>query len=138
MAVCVSDGFFSYPVHSDEGFCAWYVGEFMKTHLPTQYYSVSDDSKHEMVLNGRRYAQARGLEDPQSQAHFITLMWEVGADFFRHPGFAEIFADTALTGPQKIDRCYEVPSDTAAKAMMQADPLYWYPSMVARRQEMRS
>lgn len=108
----------------------------MQAHLLEQYYSISDEGKYEMVLNGRRYAQARGLEDPQSQAHFITLMWQIGANFFLQPGFEEIFADRTLISNQKIDRCYKVPKDQGVNAVMNADAVYWYPEMVARRKEM--
>ncbi|MEJ6404348.1 hypothetical protein [Yoonia sp. 2307UL14-13] len=109
----------------------------MKTHLPEQFYSLSDEGKREMVVNGRRYAESRDLTDPQSQAHFITLMWQIGANFFIQKGFAEIFADDALTGPQKIDRCYDVPKESAVAAIMNADAVYWYPDMVKRREELR-
>ena len=39
----------------------------------------------------------------------------------------------SLTGPEKIARLYETPSEQAATAIMKADSRYWYPYMLKAR-----
>ena len=82
-----------------------------------------------MTLNGRTYARAFGIDDPASQAKFVTLMWQVGANFFEFPGFREIAHDRSLTAAQKIDGFYGVPEDLAVEAIINPDERYWYPHM---------
>ena len=74
-------------LRNDDDFAEWYVEEFMKNFLPQYYFNVSDDGKRRMVTNGRHYAQGYGLTLNEAQAHFITLMWEIGANFDLQPGF---------------------------------------------------
>lgn len=118
----------SAPLNDDRAFARAYVEEVMKTHLPQDYWSLSPEGRMEMTMNGRRYARHFGIRDVPSQMMFITLMWEVGANFFMFSGFKEI-AVSAAEGPAKIDAFFEVESDLAAEAIMNADPRYWYPEM---------
>ncbi len=119
------------PIREDADFARWYVDEFMKTCLTQYWLSVSDDGKHEMVLNGRAQARAYGIGDIESQTHFITFMWTIGPNFHLQPGFAEIAANRQLTGPDKINRFYDLPADQATTAIHAADDRYWYPEMIA-------
>ncbi len=121
-------------VDRDEDFADWYVDEFMRKNLPDPYYSVSSEGKREMTINGRTYARELGFDDSESQAHFITFMWTIGANFFLHPGFREIANDRSLSGSEKIDRFYAVPKDQAVHAIMNPDDRYWYPEMLPQRQ----
>lgn len=120
-------------VEKDNTFAEWYVEEFMKKNLPDLYYSISSEGKREMTVNGRAYAREYGFNDSESQAHFITLMWNIGANFFMHDGFREIANNKTLTGAEKIDAFYAVPKDQAVQAIMNPDDHYWYPEMVDRR-----
>ena len=121
-------------VDHDEDFADWYVDEFMRKNLPDPYYSISAAGKREMALNGRTYARNLGFVDNESQAHFITFMWKIGANFFLHPGFSEIVNDRNLSGPEKIDCFYAVPKDKAVHAIMNPDDRYWYPEMLLQQQ----
>ena len=112
---------------ADSDFADWYVNSFMAQNLPTQYYSVSDQGKHEMVINGRKWARYCNFQDGEAQAHFITLMWKIGADFFCRPGFAEIAKRSAQDEMARIDAFYAVPRELAADAIMSPDDRYWYP-----------
>ena len=117
-------------VDNDEAFADWYVDDFMLKNLPDFYYSVSAQGKREMTINGRAYARQFGFADGESQAHFVTFMWAIGANFFTHPGFSEIANDKDLSGSEKVDRFYAVPKDKAVHAIMNPDDRYWYPEMV--------
>lgn len=115
---------------NDEAFADWYVDDFMRKNLPNFYYSVSNQGKREMTINGRTYARQLGFTDGESQAHFVTFMWAIGANFFAHPGFSEIAYNKDLTGSEKIDLFYKVPKEAAVHAIMNPDDRYWYPEMV--------
>jgi Domain of unknown function (DUF4123) len=114
----------------DQAFVEWYVEEFMKNNLPDFYYAVSDEGKREMCLNGRNYARLFGLNDGSSQAHFVTLMWTVGANFFTFPVFYKILANSKLSSEGKIEEIYEVDGDDAAVAIMNKDERFWYPQLL--------
>ena len=88
-----------------------------------------------MTINGRNYARQLGFDDSESQAHFITFMWTIGANFFVQPGFWEIAKDEKLSGPEKIEKFYGVPKQKAVHAIMNPDDRYWYPEMLAKDQE---
>lgn len=117
----------------DQSFAEWYVTEFMPVHVPESGYSISEDGKREMVIQGRRYAEQFGIHDVPSQFHFVTLMWKVGPNFFEFPGFREPLMNPSLTGPEKITRLYETPSEQAVEAITKADSRYWYPYMLKAR-----
>lgn len=116
----------------DDDFAEWYVEEFMRKHLQKFYYAVSDEGKREMTINGRNYARSFGFGDPVSQAQFVTLMWQVGPNFFQFPGFREIARNAALAGAEKIDAFYAVPEEQAVEAIMNPDERYWYPYMLEK------
>ncbi|WP_308917989.1 hypothetical protein [Jannaschia sp. LMIT008] len=110
----------------DDAFAEWYVEDFMQFNLPRFYHALSAQGKREMTINGRHWARLHGFEDAEAQGHFITLMWEVGADFFRHEGFRQI-AERDGDDMARIDAFYEIDPDTAATAIQNADDRYWYP-----------
>ena len=118
------------PVESDADFADWYVTQFMPVHVTEMDAAVSAEGKHEMTIQGRRYAESFGITDVPSQYHFVTLMWKVGPNFFGFPVFNRILANTALSGPEKIDECYSVSGEDAADAIVGADDRWWYPDMV--------
>ena len=122
-------------IRTDADFAEWYVESFMKANLPDYYFAISDEGKREMTLNGRDHARRFDIRDVPSQAHFITLMWKIGANFFTQPGFREVLADRSLSGPARIDRLYSVPREQAMYAIMNPDDRYWYPGMIAAKEE---
>ncbi|MGL4309555.1 MAG: hypothetical protein ACRCSU_03630 [Paracoccaceae bacterium] len=113
----------------DEDFAEWFVEDVMKQHIPDPYYAVSPEGLREMTVNGRDYARKCGITDFPSQAHFVILMWKIGANFWLQPGFREVAMNTAMLGPDKIDRFYAVPKDQAVHAIMNCNDTYWYPHL---------
>jgi hypothetical protein len=135
MALVISKNQRMAGVTDDTDFAEWYVEEFMKVHVSDMYYQLSHDGKREMVLNGRRYAIERGFLDPESQAHFITFMWKVGANFFLQPGFREVAEDEDMTPEAKVDAFYNMDQDQAVHAIMNPDERYWYPELLREPDE---
>ena len=115
------------PLDGDESFAQSYIDGFMRTHLPGFYWSLSPESRFEMVIQGRHYARSFGIADRHSQMMFITMMWQIGPNFFVFPGFAEVAQVQGLSGPQKIDGFYAVPKPQAIAAIHGADDRWWYP-----------
>ena len=113
-------------VNDDEDFAEWYADDFMKRFLPEFYFSVSAQGKKEMIINGRHTAKFYNFQDSEAQAHFITLMWKIGPNFFEHPGFNEIALNSKQDDMQRIEAFYRVPKDKAAYAIMNPDDSYWY------------
>lgn len=118
----------------DDHFAEWYVEDFMKSFLPQYYVNVSDDGKRRMVTNGRHYAQTYGLTANEAQAHFITLMWEIGANFDTQPGFRDVLARDDLQNMDKINHLFDggVTEDQAVFAIMHNDERYWHRDVLAR------
>ena len=110
----------------------------MRNQFPQEYWGISDESKHEMVLNGRTYARQQGLEGNESHARFITLMWLIGPNFFLCPGYSEALSATTMSENERLDCCFEMNKERAVNAICKADALYWYPEMVERRAELRA
>lgn len=125
------------PLRDDGRFADWYIENFMKTHLPQFYWSISPEGRREMVINGRRYARHFGFSDAMYQMQFITFMWTVGANFFMCEGFRQIATHPGLTEAQKIEAFYELDPDLATRAVMQPDDRYWYPEMVGLAEQLK-
>ncbi len=121
------------PMAHDDEFAEWFVEDIMKRHIPDPYFAVSAEGLREMTVNGRVYARKCGIADTASQAHFLILMWKIGANFWLQPGFREVAMNPTIDGPTKITRFYEVPEDQAVHAIMHPDDRYWYPEMVGGR-----
>ncbi|MGL5012174.1 MAG: hypothetical protein ACRC6I_20090 [Paracoccaceae bacterium] len=121
-------------LRKDEDFAEWYVEEFMKDFLPQYYFNVSDAGKRRMVTNGRHYAQGYGLTANEAQAHFITLMWEIGANFDLQPGFRDVLARGDLANMDKINHFFDggVSEDQAVFAVMHPDDRFWHRDVLAR------
>jgi hypothetical protein len=121
-------------LRQDEDFAEWYVEEFMKNFLPQYYFNVSDDGKRRMVTNGRHYAQGYGLNANEAQAHFVTLMWEIGANFDLQPGFRDVLARSDLQNMDKINHLFDggVTEDQAVFAIQHNDERFWHRDVLAR------
>lgn len=114
-------------VASDAAFSEWYVDSVMKSELPQFFYAISAQGKLEMVTNGRTWARLHGFEDAEAQAHFITLMWKIGPNFFLFQGFAQIAQDTGGDDMTRAQAFYQVDPALAKRAIMNPDDRYWYP-----------
>lgn len=110
----------------DEAFVEWYTESFMPDNLPHFYHDIDNAMLRRMVLNGRRIAESKGFPDPATQAHFITFMWSVGADFFEFPVFAAIVNQPKLSPAEKIDRLYKVDGSVASEVIVKADDRAWF------------
>lgn len=112
----------------DAIFTKWYIDTIMKNYFPQYYFSVSDEGKREMVLNGRRYAREHGLETAEAQGHFLGLMWDIGANFYLFPGFRDVLKRTDLEGMEKINLLFDggVTDAHSRAAINGSDDSYWY------------
>lgn len=111
----------------ERGFIDWYVNEFMPDYLPEFHETFSYEDLAEMVRHGRREALKYGFDDPESQVHFITLMWKIGPNFHHFPGFREIANATDQPAPLRIERFYQVSDEEGADAVLGADDRCWFP-----------
>lgn len=116
------------PLQDDQAFAKNYINGFMKTHLPGFYWAITAEGRVEMVLQGRHYARHFGINDTPSQMMFVTLMWQIGPNFFAFPGFAEVAGASNLDGPAKINGFYNVKRTQAVAAIQGADDRWWYPA----------
>lgn len=118
---------------SDEALIHWYLNVFMPEHLPAYYYStIHEESRKEMVLQGKKYAAGFGLVTFPSIVHFVTMMFNVGPNFFLFPGFREALITKANTEEEVIDRLYAVSASDAEAAIKGADDRYWWPETIRR------
>lgn len=122
-------------VDTDDAFAEWYIRDVLRNHFPQDYWALSDESKREMVLNGRSYARSFGLTKNESQARFVTLMWLIGPNFYHFDGYSHALAEQNLTETMRLDKCFDLQKDLAVIAIQGADALFWYPHMVALRNE---
>jgi hypothetical protein len=134
MAEVLTSAQMSAYLRNDDDFAEWYVEEFMQNFLPQYYFNVSDDGKRRMVTNGRHYAQGHGLTANEAQAHFITLMWEIGANFDLQPGFRDVLARGDLANMDKINHLFDggVTEDQAVFAIQHNDERFWHRDVLAR------
>lgn len=113
-------------IADEQGFIDWYVNEFMPEHVPEFHEALSNKDLNEMVAHGRREAIKYGFNDPDSQVHFVTLMWNIGPNFHHFSGFREIANATDQPGPQRIELFYRVSDEQGAAAVLGADDSYWF------------
>jgi hypothetical protein len=85
-----------------------------------------------MVLQGKKYAAMFGLVTFPSIVHFVTMMFNVGPNFFIFPGFREALTARAASESEVIDRMYAVSFEDAQRAMQGADDRYWWPETIPK------
>lgn len=112
-------------LQEDNSFADWYVDEFMEANLKDLKFGIEDAVLKKWVLNGRGYARHFGITDPSDQAMFVTLMWEVGPDFFKFDGFRQIAIDPEMPSGEKIRRFFDMDADRAADAIVNSDMTCW-------------
>jgi len=108
------------------GFVDWYVNEFMPEHLSEFHEALPNEDLEEMIRHGRKEALKYGFDDPESQVHFITLMWEIGPNFYLFSGFNDIANATDQPGKLRIEQFYQVSDEEGAEAMLGADDTFWF------------
>ena len=113
-------------IAQESGFVDWYSNDFMTEHLPGFHAAFAPEIRHEMVKNGRKQALKHGFKDPVSQAHFVTLMWHIGPDFYHFPGFQDIAQATRQPGPERINDFYHVSEAHWKHAVQHTDKRHWF------------
>ncbi|MEL7497428.1 MAG: hypothetical protein AAFN77_07435 [Planctomycetota bacterium] len=122
-------------VENDDDFVNWYKDRFMPEHLPEFHFSpIQDESKREMILQGRAYARKFNLKTVPAHAHFITMMFNIGPNFFTFPGFRHALTKPWDNEEQVIDRLYNVSFEHAERAMKGADDRYWWPDTITSKE----
>ncbi|AUH33091.1 hypothetical protein [Paracoccus tegillarcae] len=109
----------------DDSFADWYVDEFMEVNFKDLKFGIEDAVLKKWVLNGRGYARHFRIDDPSDQAMFVTMMWEVGPDFFKFDGFRQIATDPDMPPEEKIRRFFDMDADRAADAIVNSDMTCW-------------
>lgn len=110
----------------EAGFIDWYVNDFMPEQLPDYYRAIAPGTLGEMVKNGRDQALKHGFKDPANQAHFITLMWHIGANFHHAPGFKAIAQAGQSPESERINAFYQVSEAHWDDAVKKADDRHWF------------
>jgi hypothetical protein len=77
-------------LQKENDFVQWYIDDFMPDNFPeaTQEYARKELS--EMIKNARNQAIQQRFLTPEYQVQFVTLMWQIGANFYQFSGFKEI------------------------------------------------
>ena len=114
-------------IQSEADFAAWYVHGFMPDHLPEVHQGLPAERLLEMTRAGWQHAHAHGFSEPDSVAHFVTLLWLVGPRLCQHAGFREALAVDG-TDSDRIRALYAVERDSAANAIASADDSRWWVS----------
>lgn len=113
-----------------EEFLDWFVGEFMVENLRGWIEDLGPDTCRRFSANGVRYANHFGITRDDLVAQFLFLMWSVGPDFWRFPGFADVLARRDLSEEDRIDALFAVPDHLAAVAIEQTNMDYWHPGLI--------
>ena len=116
------------PIANEKGFVDWYVDEFMPEHIADFYESLDRPTMVKRVTYARKLALHFNFKDPVSMTHFVTLMWEIGPNFYTFPVFKEIAEDINQPSMKRIDRFYEVSDEQDMAATFGADEKAWNPS----------
>ncbi len=112
---------------SDEtDFIQWYSDDYLPEYLPDIAQAFPPEKLKEMVKYGRNQAIQQGFNDPANQVQFVTLMWQLGPDFYDFPGFKEIINADQTTETERIDKLYQVNSTQWDNAMQNSHPHYWF------------
>jgi len=116
-------------IADEQGFADWYVDTFMPEHLAVFCDELPRHVRRERVIYGRNKAIEFGFTDPVHQTHFVTLMWDIGPNFYTFPGYKEIVEAIDEPAEKRIDRLYEDLSWEQEKAaILGADEKVWYPN----------
>lgn len=112
-------------LRSEVDFANWYVDDFMEENFKDLKFGIEDSVLKKWVINGRNYACHFGIKDRSDQVMFVTLMWEVGPDFFKFDGFRQIATNLNLSSEEKIKLFFNMDEDLAAEAIVNTDMNCW-------------
>ena len=125
----IRDDQLTLDIADEQGFADWYTDTFMPKHLPLFCEELSREVRIARVIYGRNQAIAHGFHDPVNQTHFVTLMWDIGPNFYTFPGYKEIAEATADPESLRIDRLYDDITEEQDKAATEgADETAWNPA----------
>jgi GH24 family phage-related lysozyme (muramidase) len=95
--------------------------------LPVFHTTFTTEERLRMVSNGRKIALQQNFHDPIYQAHFITFMWTIGANFYQKSGFKEIIKETDSSEAVKINKFHtEISEKQQSQAVDQTNDWYWF------------
>ena len=118
------------PPMSEDAFLTWFVGEFMADELPMWIEDLGTTTCRVFSANGRRYAHHFGIRRDDLVAQFLFLMWTVGPDFWRFPGFADVLQRRDLDETTRVDALFAVPDHLAEAAITGTNMDYWMPGLI--------
>lgn len=122
----ITDDQLTLSIASEQGFANWYVDTFMPEHLTVFCDEVSREVRKQRVIYGRKQALAHGFTTPINHTHFVTLMWDIGPNFYFFPGYKEIVEATTEDENVRIDRLYnDVTEEQDHEATWGADEAGW-------------
>jgi len=128
MALEFDDSQMNAMLDDDQDFADYFTQTIMPKHLPVYADMANDWATPQMVINGRRYAEHLGFEDPVYQIHFVVLMWKISANFFEFEPFKTILADRSQSEETRMERCNLEPTyDEDVHATMKGNSNYWSP-----------
>lgn len=113
----------------EKAFVDWYVEEFMRSELAQFYIDLGPRICATFTRTGRLYAKHFGLQRPDLQAQFITLMWVLAPNFWEDLEFRAILGNPALGEVEKVDGLYAASEEAAQRAMANTDSEAWYPEL---------
>jgi hypothetical protein len=114
-------------ISEEEGFVNWYINEFMPECLPIFHKAFNTEELLEMISTGRRIAIQYDFNNPVCQTHFITFMWEIGANFYQQPGFKEIIKEVDSLEDVKINKFYtEISENKKNNAIDKSNDWSWF------------
>lgn len=118
------------PSMPPEDFARWYVNDIMKSEFLHFVRDLGVESCERKTRMGLLYARHFGIERPDLQGQFMTVMWALGPNFFETEAFSRVLTDATLNEEQKIDELYKVSNEAGGEAASRADDFYWFPWLI--------
>jgi len=112
-------------IKEETDFIRWFVNDYMPENLPHIHQVFTPEELNTLVRNGRNQAIQHGFHQPVNQTHFITFMWNIGANFYDTPAFKPILENNLLSESEKIKQFYQVSDEDWEKSIQQANESYW-------------
>lgn len=118
------------PRMTREAYLDWFTGEFMVENLRGWLEDLGSETCRRFTANGIRYARHFHITRDDLVAQFLFMMWAVGPDFWRFPGFSDVLSRHDLPEASRIDALFKVPEGQAARAIEETNMDYWYPKLI--------
>ncbi len=113
-----------------EDFARWYVADIMKSEFSAFVRDLGEEACRRQTRMGQRYASHFGINRPDQQGQFLTIMWAIGPNFFETDEFAHVLARSDLSEVAKVDALYKVSDEAGGRATQRADDRYWFPWLI--------